>query len=230
MWKSIHLMSTNWIRRISLHGMKMSNNELKQSLMHFSRFVLVDHRVTLSHFLCRTNLFHIRRCQENRWMNPSTSRTHVQHVNASFIWNLSGWVRWSTAIVSTPTCFRLFILDHLKSKQHKRMLRSQQRKTFRRKLDNALPSLLNTLETFRARKEQEESDEGDLSEDIETGTTWSSSVVSVFILEQQTILFFVEKKYKTSRFRLYAAQKKQSCWSKREWNNQVINQPTIKRN
>ena len=222
-------MSTNWIRRISLHGMKMSNNEPKQSLMPFSRFVLVDtfdHRVKLRHFHCRTNLFHIRLCQENRWMNPSTSRTHVQHVNASFIWNLSGWVGWSTTIVFTSTFFRLFVLDHLKSKQHKRMLRSQERKTFRRKLDNALPSLLNTLETFRARKEREESDDGELSEDIETGTTWSYSVVSVFILEQQPILFCVKKKYKTRRFRLYAAQKKQSCWSKREWNNQVVNQPT----
>ncbi len=51
-------------------------------------------------------------------------------------------------------------LDHLKSKQHKRVARSTDRKTFRRKLDNAIPSLLNTLEEFQTKKMLEkESDE-----------------------------------------------------------------------
>ncbi|UJR27967.1 hypothetical protein I4U23_009225 [Adineta vaga] len=49
------------------------------------------------------------------------------------------------------TCQRVFHLksqwfDHLKGKQHKRMVRSTERTTFRRKLDNAIPSLLNTLD------------------------------------------------------------------------------------
>jgi hypothetical protein len=43
-------------------------------------------------------------------------------------------------------------LDHLKSKQHKRLAHSTDRKTFRRKLDNAIPSLLNTLEEFQTKK------------------------------------------------------------------------------
>ena len=51
-------------------------------------------------------------------------------------------------------------LDHLKSKPHKRMMRENDRKTFRRKLDNALPSLLNTLDELQTRKMSEhESDE-----------------------------------------------------------------------
>ena len=48
------------------------------------------------------------------------------------------------------------VLDHLKSKLHKRMLRENQRKTFRRNLNNAIPNLLNTLDELQTRKMQEE--------------------------------------------------------------------------
>ena len=55
-------------------------------------------------------------------------------------------------------------LVHLKSKQHKRVVRSTERKTFRRKLDNAIPSLLTTLDTLQARKISENDKESDSSE------------------------------------------------------------------
>ncbi|CAF0826126.1 unnamed protein product [Adineta ricciae] len=67
------------------------------------------------------------------------------------------------------TCDRVFHLKsqwllHLKSKQHKRVVRSTERKTFRRKLDNAIPSLLTTLDTLQARKISENEKESDSSE------------------------------------------------------------------
>ncbi|CAF3731285.1 unnamed protein product [Adineta steineri] len=72
------------------------------------------------------------------------------------------------------TCDRVFHLksqwnDHLKSKQHKRMVRSTDRATFRRKLDNALPSLMNTLNILEKKKmseNEEESDEFDIDKEI----------------------------------------------------------------
>ena len=39
------------------------------------------------------------------------------------------------------------------------MIRENDRKTFRRKLDNAIPSLLNTLDELQTKKMLEESDE-----------------------------------------------------------------------
>jgi hypothetical protein len=39
------------------------------------------------------------------------------------------------------------------------MIRENDRKTFRRKLDNAIPSLLNTLDELQTRKLLEENDE-----------------------------------------------------------------------
>lgn len=63
-----------------------------------------------------------------------------------------------------------FSLVHLKGKQHRRMAKEKERKAFRRKLDNALPSLVDTLELLRAQKELEEkenqsaSDEDDAEE------------------------------------------------------------------
>ena len=59
-------------------------------------------------------------------------------------------------------------LDHLKSKTHKRMLRENQRKTFRRNLNNAIPDLLNTLDELQAQKMQEEK-EKESDEDEEKG-------------------------------------------------------------
>ncbi len=38
------------------------------------------------------------------------------------------------------------------------MIRENDRKTFRRKLDNAIPSLLNTLDELQTRKLSEEND------------------------------------------------------------------------
>ena len=56
------------------------------------------------------------------------------------------------------------IVDHLKSKPHKRMVREKERKTFRRNLNNAVPNLLNTLDELQARKMQE-GDEGERKTD-----------------------------------------------------------------
>jgi len=69
------------------------------------------------------------------------------------------------------TCQRVFHLksqwlDHLKSKQHKRMVRSTDRKIFRQKLNNAIPSLLNTLDELQTKKMFENEKESD--EEIET--------------------------------------------------------------
>jgi hypothetical protein len=57
-------------------------------------------------------------------------------------------------------------LDHLKSKQHKRMVHKTDRAIFRRKLDNALPSLLNTLDVLQSKKMSEKEKESD--DEIET--------------------------------------------------------------
>ncbi|CAF1360680.1 unnamed protein product, partial [Rotaria sordida] len=43
-------------------------------------------------------------------------------------------------------------LDHLKSKQHKRVLRTTDRAAYRQKLNNAIPSLLNTLDLLEMKK------------------------------------------------------------------------------
>jgi hypothetical protein len=60
----------------------------------------------------------------------------------------------------------LYNLDHLKSKQHKRIVRKTDRAIYRQKLDNAIPSLLNTLDVLQTNKIFENEKESD--EEIET--------------------------------------------------------------
>ena len=60
--------------------------------------------------------------------------------------------------------------DHLKSKQHKRMIRATERARFRHKLDNAMPSLLNTLDLLQTKKISEiekDNDEFEIDETID---------------------------------------------------------------
>ena len=172
----------NSTRRIYLSGMRTLSNGLKQSLMHFSRFGRIRSIDQWSLSL-----------QSEPIPFPALPRTPMDEPvyeqntcpTCQRVFHLqSQWMGKSTLMVLMFV--RRFVLDHLKSKQHKRMLRSTERKTFRRKLDNALPSLLNTLETFRARKEQEESDQSELTDEVETDTPWWDSFFYVFILEQKS--------------------------------------------
>ncbi|CAF4019707.1 unnamed protein product [Rotaria sp. Silwood2] len=62
-------------------------------------------------------------------------------------------------------------LDHLKSKQHKRIVRATDRAAYRQKLNNAIPSLLSTLDLLQMKKNseiQKESDEFEIDETIES--------------------------------------------------------------
>ncbi|CAF4203074.1 unnamed protein product [Rotaria socialis] len=77
------------------------------------------------------------------------------------------------------TCQRVFHLKsqwlvHLKGKQHKRMVRETDRVQYRQKLNNAIPSLLNTLDLLESKKASErdnESDEFEIDELIDTSHT-----------------------------------------------------------
>ena len=67
--------------------------------------------------------------------------------------------------------FFLFNIDHLKSKQHKRIVRATDRAAYRQKLNNAIPSLLNTLDLLQTKKISEienENNEFEIDETIET--------------------------------------------------------------